>query len=143
MGRFIGVDAGELPYHQRMSFLAGLNDAQRRAVDHHEGPLLRQPSPSHSFRALGEHEHRPVAGSLWSGSLLQGHLKSVGFEHVWEDRVLPAMKGVAGATMRCGVKRAEPRRNSFELYGLDMVLDEEFRPWLIEVCIACIPDAMQ
>ena len=23
-----------------MSFLAGLNDAQRRAVDHHEGPLL-------------------------------------------------------------------------------------------------------
>ena len=31
---------GELPYHQRMSFLAGLNDAQRRAVDHYEGPLL-------------------------------------------------------------------------------------------------------
>ena len=24
----------------RMSFLAGLNDAQRSAVDHHEGPLL-------------------------------------------------------------------------------------------------------
>ena len=23
-----------------MSFLSGLNDAQRRAVDHHEGPLL-------------------------------------------------------------------------------------------------------
>ena len=23
-----------------MSFLAGLNDAQRKAVDHHEGPLL-------------------------------------------------------------------------------------------------------
>ena len=23
-----------------MGFLAGLNDAQRRAVDHHEGPLL-------------------------------------------------------------------------------------------------------
>lgn len=23
-----------------MSFLAGLDDAQRKAVDHHEGPLL-------------------------------------------------------------------------------------------------------
>ena len=23
-----------------MSFLAGLNDSQQRAVDHHEGPLL-------------------------------------------------------------------------------------------------------
>ena len=43
-----------------MSFLAGLNDAQRRAVDQHEGPLLRLLAPggnrAHRIAHLiGEH----------------------------------------------------------------------------------------
>ena len=35
--------------------------------------------------------------------------------------------------MRSGVDCTEPRRNAFEIFGLDLVLDEGLRPWLIEV----------
>ena len=44
-----------------------------------------------------------------------------------------ALHSVAASTMQSGVGRAEPRRDAFEIYGLDLVLDEKLRPWLVEV----------
>ena len=51
----------------------------------------------------------------------------------WTEAVQPALLGVTAATMRSGIERAEPRRDAFEVYGLDLVLDENLHPWLVEV----------
>ena len=54
----------------------------------------------------------------------------------WSECVLPGLRSVAAATMRSGAERAErvePRRDAFEIFGLDLVVDENLQPWLIEV----------
>ncbi len=40
--------------------------------------------------------------------------------------------------MQAAQPRVEPRPNSFEVFGVDLMLDEHFNVWLIEV--NCSPD---
>ena len=51
------------------------------------------------------------------------------------------MRAIAAATLQRGAERAEAYggagahgwSSSFEIFGLDMVLDETLQPWLVEV----------
>ena len=74
-----------------------------------------------------------LAGSLMSSEQFAAHLRSLGHGEAWAERVVPGLRRVVVDTMRSAQERAEPRRDSFEVYGLDLVLDERLQPWLIEV----------
>lgn len=52
---------------------------------------------------------------------------------VWTERVQPRMKEIAKMTLACAVDMIEHRKNSWELYGFDFMIDDEFNAWLIEV----------
>ena len=45
------------------------------------------------------------------------------------------MKEIATKTVRATYTKIDPQPKiySFELFGLDFIIDSEFRPWLIEV----------
>lgn len=45
----------------------------------------------------------------------------------------PRMKEIARMTLGCAVDMIEHRKNSWELYGFDFMVDDEFNTWLIEV----------
>ena len=92
-----------------------------------------RPKEEVAAAAAAEREKTPLAGALWSTTQFDEHLRGCGLGNAWGEAVLPAIHGVAAAAMRSGVERAEPRRDAFEIYGLDLVLDEGLRPWLIEV----------
>ena len=47
---------------------------------------------------------------------------SCGLFAAWDETILPGMRDVFVATMLAAQENAEPRTNSFEVYGVDFML---------------------
>ena len=43
------------------------------------------------------------------------------------------MKQIVIWSLQCVLDMVEQRKNSLELYGYDYMIDEEYKPWLIEI----------
>uniref|UniRef100_A0ACB8FQ53 Uncharacterized protein n=1 Tax=Sphaerodactylus townsendi TaxID=933632 RepID=A0ACB8FQ53_9SAUR len=71
--------------------------------------------------------------NMWSSSKFQEYLKKKGLGHVWNNIIYPSMKKNIIYTMKVVQDQVEPRRSSFELYGADFILGDDFKPWLIEI----------
>ncbi len=51
----------------------------------------------------------------------------------WAQVVYPQMVAIITTACKAAQVNVEQRRNTFELYGADFVLDSAYRPWLLEV----------
>jgi hypothetical protein len=92
------------------------------------------PKVSAGASATAEGERNPLAGALWDAAQFAEQLRRCGLGDAWSDDIFPSMIRLVAAVMRSGVERSEvSRRDAFEIFGLDLVLDETLRPWLIEV----------
>jgi hypothetical protein len=52
---------------------------------------------------------------------------------VWTDELLPRIKDTIVYGLQPAQDNIEHRKNSFELFGFDIMVDENMRPWLIEI----------
>jgi hypothetical protein len=54
--------------------------------------------------------------------------------HVWKDHIWPIIKSKVTATLECvAMKLKNPRKRSYELLGYDVILDQYFNPYILEV----------
>ena len=72
-------------------------------------------------------------GNMWTSNAFKKYLDRQGLLHKWDDTIYPGMKKSIQMVMMTIQDIIEDRKNSFELYGADFMLDEEYNPWLIEI----------
>ena len=78
----------------------------------------------------GKHEQ----GNKVTYSDLAVYLKKLHPNHDFWEEIYPQMKKLTTEAMRAGASRMDPlRRENFELLGLDFMVDEQWKVWLIEV----------
>lgn len=75
-----------------------------------------------------------VNGFMWDTEAFKKYLafRNDGAD-IWTEKMQPRMKEIAKMTLGCAVDMIEHRKNSWELYGFDFMVDDEYNPWLIEV----------
>ncbi|XP_011191434.2 tubulin glycylase 3B [Zeugodacus cucurbitae] len=72
--------------------------------------------------------------NMWSLEQFKIYLKhSNAPENVWEERIFPGFKENLIAVVMASLEETDFVENSFELYGCDLMLDEQYNPILIEI----------
>ena len=74
-----------------------------------------------------------VSGFMWSHSQLCSYITFATGDSTRVEKMINRMKDIAVWSLMCGSDAIEHRKNSWELYGLDFMLDEDYTPWLIEI----------
>jgi len=82
---------------------------------------------------VNKHGKNVVDGACASLQEFRQELKEItGSSTYWEDKLLPQMKHIVIETMRAVEGKLVPRDKSFELYGFDVMVDENMKMWLLE-----------
>ncbi|XP_074644662.1 tubulin tyrosine ligase 3-like isoform X2 [Tubulanus polymorphus] len=71
--------------------------------------------------------------NMWDNDQFKDYLRRRGHGDVWDKVIYPGMKEAVLSALLCTQDLVEYRKSSFELYGADFMITEDFRPWLIEI----------
>ena len=77
----------------------------------------------------GEHIH----GYMWSHEQMGAWMKHQTGRDLMEEKIKPRMMDIAKWSLMCASECIEHRKNSWELYGFDFMVDENYNTWLIEI----------
>lgn len=81
----------------------------------------------------GVRDKRLPNENMWDCHTFQAYLRQIGKADLWFDRIYPGMqKAIIGSMLACQ-DNMDRRNNTFELYGADFMITEDFHPWLIEI----------
>lgn len=70
---------------------------------------------------------------MWDNETFQGWLEEHFGYDIWGETLQPQIKDIVIHSLKSVQDMVENRKNSFEIFGYDFMLDEEGLPWLIEV----------
>ncbi|KAF5304471.1 hypothetical protein FQA39_LY09667 [Lamprigera yunnana] len=72
--------------------------------------------------------------NMWDTCMFKNYLKDIGYANKWEEVIYPGClrENIIGVMLACQ-DTMDRRPNTFELYGADFILGEDFRPWLLEI----------
>ncbi|XP_052214248.1 tubulin glycylase 3B-like isoform X4 [Dreissena polymorpha] len=71
--------------------------------------------------------------NMWTHETFKEFTKKQGAGNVWDALIYPGMKKAIICSLLSTQDLVEYRKASFELYGADFMLTEDYKPWLIEI----------
>ncbi|EDV19282.1 uncharacterized protein TRIADDRAFT_33802, partial [Trichoplax adhaerens] len=82
----------------------------------------------------GERSKYLPAENMWSSNKFKQYLRQHSHCNTWEEIIYPGMKEIISLVLQANQETiSDYRKNSFELFGADFMLGEDFKPWLIEI----------
>lgn len=74
-----------------------------------------------------------IEGSMWFSEHFGKYLQEQYGQDIWTTKIKPQIKNIVKLSLESVQDTMDNRKNSFELYGYDIMIDEDCNPWLIEV----------
>lgn len=71
--------------------------------------------------------------NMWDCHTFQTWLKEMGIKEKWDENILPGMRQAIVCTMLASQELMDKRQHTFEIYGADFIISEDFKPWLLEI----------
>lgn len=78
-------------------------------------------------------EQRFFGQNMWSSDRFAEYLRESQGWNVYEEKIKPKIRDIVLWTMSSSQDMIDNRKNSMELYGLDLMVDSNFETYLIEV----------
>lgn len=78
-------------------------------------------------------DNSEIEGSMWHSEELAEYIREQTGSDLWEEKIKPKIKEIIMYSFECVQEIVEDRKNSVELYGFDIMIDDEYNPWLIEI----------
>ncbi|XP_045511626.1 tubulin glycylase 3A-like isoform X2 [Colias croceus] len=101
--------------------------------NYHESVHLTNNAIQTKYKNTGERNKALPDENMWDCHTFKAYLRQIGKYEMWDTKIYPGIKQcLIGAMLACQ-ESMDKRQNSFELYGADFMLTEDFTPWLIEI----------
>ncbi|XP_071555589.1 tubulin glycylase 3A isoform X3 [Temnothorax nylanderi] len=101
--------------------------------DFHESIHLCNHAIQCKYNNCGDRDSALPADNMWDATTFKEFLKSQGHSDAWDDLIYPGMKQGLVGSLLASQEAMDRRKNSFELYGADFMVMEDFSVWLIEI----------
>ncbi|CAD8096838.1 unnamed protein product [Paramecium sonneborni] len=87
--------------------------------------------------AIAKHSQKfyesDIKGNMWTQEELQQYLFEENGWDVFTEKIQPKFKEIVINSLKCCSDQMKNRKRSFEVYGYDFMIDDQFNSWLIEV----------
>ncbi|XP_026738592.1 tubulin glycylase 3A-like isoform X3 [Trichoplusia ni] len=101
--------------------------------NYHESVHLTNNAVQTKYKNTGERDKALPDENMWDCHTFKAYLRQIGKYELWDTKIYPGIKqSLIGAMLACQ-ETMDKRQNSFELYGADFMLTDDFTPWLIEI----------
>ncbi|NWZ38529.1 TTLL3 monoglycylase, partial [Brachypodius atriceps] len=85
------------------------------------------------YKTSADQDPRVPHDKIWSNKQFQEYLAQLGQADAWPQVLVPGMKAAILSALRSAQDQVRFRKGSFELYGADFLVGEDFQPWLLEI----------
>ncbi|XP_046470709.2 tubulin glycylase 3A-like [Neodiprion pinetum] len=104
-----------------------------RLVDFHESIHLCNHAIQCKYKNSTDRDPALPADNMWDATTFKQFLKAQGHNDAWDELIYPGMKQSLVGSLLASQEAMDRRKNSFELYGADFMVMEDFSVWLIEI----------
>ncbi|XP_016913795.2 tubulin glycylase 3A-like isoform X1 [Apis cerana] len=102
-------------------------------TDFHESIHLCNHAIQCKYTNCGDRNPALPSDNMWDATTFKEFLKSQGHDKAWDDIIYPGMKQGLVGSLLASQEAMDRRKNSFELYGADFMVMDDFSVWLIEI----------